>query len=133
MNYFFVGLGGIMGSLLRYFVSFIQPYTNTPFPFSTLIVNLVGCFLLGWLTKVFANKNHLPEHLVLAVNTGIIGSFTTLSTFSVDIVRLLRDQHILFASIYMLISLVGGFLFAKLGYQLGEKHSSRNERGESNA
>lgn len=133
MNFLFVGIGGIIGSLLRYFVSLFSLHVNATFPVGTLIVNLFGCFVLGWLTKAVAEKKRWPEHLILGVNTGIIGSFTTFSTFSTEMVRLLLNQHYILACFYMLISSVGGLFLAKVGYQLAGNVSSGQERGESNA
>lgn len=118
--YLFVGLGGAVGSLLRYLVSFLSLRADLfGFPLGTLVVNLMGSFVLGWITNSSVRQK-LPSHYFTAVTTGVIGSFTTLSTFSVDVVVLLERGNIFFAVVYMLSSLFGGLYFAFMGLKLGK-------------
>lgn len=118
--FLFVGLGGAVGSLLRYLISFFSLRADlSGFPLGTLVVNLMGSFILGWLTNSSVRQK-LPSHYFTAITTGVIGSFTTLSTFSVDVVVLLERGNIFFAVVYMLSSLFGGLYFAFIGLKLGK-------------
>lgn len=87
----------------------------------TLFVNLVGCFLLGWFTKAFMEKNILPTYISTGIGTGLIGSFTTFSTFSVEMVQLIQDGFLVYAFIYLFVSFFGGLLFAYFGYIVSDK------------
>ena len=109
MTYIYLGLGGVIGSLFRYFLYSISiSYSEHTFPYGTLAANLIGAFLLGFVTKKFSTSNKLSPQLQLAISTGAIGSFTTLSTLSTDTVQLLNQGSYLFAFLYVMISLAGG-------------------------
>ncbi|WP_181444604.1 fluoride efflux transporter CrcB [Bacillus sp. 03113] len=125
-TYVYIGLGGIVGSLLRFLVSTLCVLLwGNQFPIGTLIVNLIGAFILGWLTKgVFSRKSFDPR-MSAAIGTGIIGSFTTLSTLSMDMIKLVDQGFFQKAVFYMFISLFGGLLAASSGYFLGEKQLER--------
>jgi fluoride exporter len=125
--YLFVGIGGAIGSMLRYLVSIVTlEYFGTGFPYGTLIVNLVGSFALAWFTSRIIALNRIPEHLSAAIGTGLIGSFTTLSTLSVDVVTLAEKGHLSYVIIYLLVSILGGLVLAFTGLTLGEKRKMGN-------
>ncbi|MEG6521486.1 fluoride efflux transporter CrcB [Desulfotomaculum sp. 1211_IL3151] len=122
MNYLYVGMGGILGALARFCLgTAIQRITVTAFPYGTLTVNLLGSFLLGFITYGSLLKWQLPRPYVLAINTGIIGSFTTFSTFSVDTISLLEKAHYTAAWSYVLVSITGGLALAWLGIGLAHR------------
>lgn len=126
MMYWYVGIGGVIGSLLRYLVAvFCTSWVVGEFPLGTLTANLLGCFLLGFMTIHFQFQSVLPEHLKTAITTGIIGSFTTFSTFSVEILKLIESEHFTFALTYFLVSSIGGLLLVRLGQQLGYYYKSK--------
>ncbi|WP_160725972.1 fluoride efflux transporter CrcB [Bacillus sp. USDA818B3_A] len=131
MNFLLVGLAGIIGALLRYFlgVYFGQRWFHD-FPLATFITNIIGCFLLGWFTNLLPRFKFLQPQFITAVNTGLIGSFTTFSTFSVETVQLIIAAKWGTAILYVLLSLWGGLLFAWLGYRSGLKEVFIN-RGEN--
>lgn len=109
LTYVYVGIGGLIGSLLRFFLySFSVFLWGNTFPFGTLITNILGACLLGIFTNKYAQHKRMSEKLKLAISTGAIGSFTTLSTLSTDTVHLLNTGSILFAFLYVLLSLTGG-------------------------
>ncbi|MFB1081721.1 CrcB family protein [Jeotgalibacillus sp. JSM ZJ347] len=115
MNLLWVGLGGAAGVLLR---ASAGALIQTSFPFSTLIVNLLGSFLLGMLTTA---PWKISQGIRLAIVTGLIGSFTTLSAVSAELFDFLRNEQYGFALTYFLISLTGGFLLAYAGMKVGRK------------
>lgn len=122
MIYLYIGIGGMIGSMLRYGLSLlIQNLYQSPAFTATLFVNVIGCFFLGWLTSRTMEKNMFSPVAVKAIGTGVIGSFTTFSTFSVEVVELFINQGWIQAGMYLLISALSGFLFVSLGFMLGEK------------
>lgn len=114
--YLAIGVGGMVGATGRFAVSlFFEP--STGFPFATLAVNLIGCFLLSFLLNQTAIKKKLPPMIFLALGTGIIGSFTTFSTFAVETIELWHT-HGLIALSYILLSVCGGLACCYGGYKL---------------
>lgn len=122
MKYLLPGLGGAVGAGLRYFVSLLFLASHgSAFPFATLTVNLFGCLILGILSSGFELSLKIDNKYLFAFKTGLIGSFTTFSTFSVEVFSLLRNNHILFALIYVLLSSVLGLSFAFIGIKTGKR------------
>ncbi|MHC0037670.1 fluoride efflux transporter CrcB [Pseudoneobacillus sp. C159] len=115
--YLAVGIGGVIGALLRYSIFIWFNYQGFSYPTGTLCINLIGCFTLGYLQGI-AKDYELPRWLVTGVGTGIIGSFTTFSTFSMDVTQLIKDGFIISACTYILASAIGGYFFAYTGYSL---------------
>ena len=85
-----IGFGGMFGALARYILIQFAPSRN--FPLGTFMVNVIGSFLMGVL--LFSNSS---SSISLIVGVGICGSFTTFSTFSLETIRLLEEQNILYA------------------------------------
>jgi Integral membrane protein possibly involved in chromosome condensation len=114
-----VGLGGFLGTISRYgvFILSAKYVSDKSYP-GTLLVNLIGCFLVGILAGGIL-KNH--QHLSLFLIIGFCGSFTTFSTFSADGLKMLREGLSLEFALYTLISLAGGMLLCFLGMQISEK------------
>ncbi|AUJ23181.1 fluoride efflux transporter FluC [Virgibacillus dokdonensis] len=108
-----IGLGGAVGAMGRYSLTFI--FSTDGFPFATLSANLLGCFLLSYLLHHKQIKKHLPPTLFTALTTGLIGSFTTFSTFTVETIEL-WNSHFFLAITYVLLSIAGGLLFCYIGY-----------------
>ena len=92
-----VGIGGAIGASLRYFLSQIIVY-EAGFPLATCIANLIGCFLLSYLLSGKLLKSY-PK-MKLALTTGLLGSFTTFSTFSNETISLISDQLYGIAFVY---------------------------------
>ncbi|TFE01630.1 fluoride efflux transporter FluC [Jeotgalibacillus salarius] len=115
MNALWVGLGGSIGVLLRYTVNLT---IQSSFPYSTLLVNLLGSFLLGFLSTIPLKLN---PHIRLALTTGLIGSFTTLSAVSAELFTFLQAGYYLSAILYFLSSLIFGFTLAYIGIFTGRK------------
>ena len=102
-----VGLGGAIGSVARYSVGvWLAPVTGS-FPWATLLVNVVGAFLIGWLARVFVAPD--ADHLTrLALTAGFCGGFTTFSTFSAETVQMVQQGRLKSAALYVAVSLTLG-------------------------
>ncbi len=117
MNLLLVMIGGFFGAICRFSLGELI-HTNNGFPLTTILINLSGCFILGWfLTYVSLNKKIRPE-FTLIIGTGFIGSFTTFSTFSVETLNLFHEGLVFMAVIYVLTSTVLGILLAYAGHNL---------------
>jgi CrcB protein len=119
-----VALGGAAGSVARYAVSLAVPATASGWPLGTLTVNVVGAFALGLLLTALARRGpETPQvRLVrLTVGTGVLGGFTTWSSFALETERLLADGAVLVAAGYVGASLVVGTLAATAGVLLGSR------------
>ena len=116
-----IAVGGSAGAVLRYFVANVgQAFTPSDFPLGTLIVNIIGCALIGIVTVLLigplsANR----EFLRLLLIVGVLGGFTTFSTFGLDTFELIEDGRIRQALMYVLLSNVLGILAAFGSYRLG--------------
>lgn len=123
MRLLFVGIGGSIGSVLRYSIYYNMLAINGNWlPFlGTLLANLLGAFALGWFTSRLLLSKKLPDELAAAIGTGLIGSFTTFSTLSVELSSLLQEGQYLLAICYVFIGMIGGLVCAFGGFQLGQK------------
>lgn len=128
MIYIVIGLGGIIGSLLRYFVSLsTAAFMHSGFPFGTLLANLTGSLFLGWFTRAIIEQKKMDKVLSAAIGTGITGSFTTFSAFSLESLTLVENGSYGLAMFYILISSGGGLLLAAFGYSLGFRKDDQGE------
>ncbi|MBR9989910.1 MAG: fluoride efflux transporter CrcB [Gemmatimonadetes bacterium] len=111
-----IWVGGMAGAWARYRLSlWIHGRAGAAFPWATLVVNLSGSFLLGMLMPFLATA-HVPAALQAFIAVGVVGAFTTFSTFALDTVLLLRDGRRLRASLYVAASLVLGLLSLAAGF-----------------
>lgn len=125
-----VGLAGSLGAVLRYEAGlWAHHWWQSAFPLGTLLINLSGCLVLGWFTVRVLAWPVLPEWLRLGFGTGLIGAYTTFSTFSVETLTLLREGRPGTAALYVALSLVGGLAFAWLGFRLGAMRPNEPEQG----
>lgn len=131
MSYIGVGVGGIIGTLLRYVLGAgIQNWAAQPvFPVGTLTVNLVGCFALGWFSRRVQDHHRIPAPIRTGVSTGLIGSFTTFSTFSAETVQLFRLGRWESGIAYLVISMFGGLCLVWLGTVIGGKKRKEATHG----
>ena len=113
LNALSVGLGGCIGAMLRYLLG-ASLFQNSHFPYATLLVNVIGAFLMGILTQLFAETILVSPRAKLFLTTGLLGGFTTFSTFSLETVNLLEagkpTAAFLYAGFSLALCLAGTFL-----------------------
>ena len=111
-----VGFGGFIGAVLRYWVSGWVQSGFVTFPFGTLGVNFIGSLLLALIMYTSEYRGLFGEEARVFLTIGVLGSFTTMSTFSYESIKLLeQDQHILFG-----LNLVGTITLCLLAIYLGK-------------
>lgn len=114
-NIILVGLGGMIGSVLRYIISLTVKHNS--FPIATLSVNILGSFVIGAVMALALKQQNFGDwRLFLA--TGICGGFTTFSAFSWECMQMLQQQRYTTVALYISISLVAGIAAAFFGYWL---------------
>ncbi|BBI91307.1 putative predicted inner membrane protein associated with chromosome condensation [Serratia symbiotica str. Tucson] len=113
-----VFIGGGVGSVLRWAVSMKMNPLNAPIPLGTLVVNLVGGFIIGLAMATFNRVTHLDANWKLLITTGFCGGLTTFSTFSLEVVYLLQDGRFTWALINMLLNLTGSLAMTLLAFML---------------
>ena len=96
-NILLVGFGGFIGSVLRYLASgYVQQSTKSiDFPYGTLAVNVIGCFIIGFLAQMAEERGVFTSESRLFVFVGILGGFTTFSSFGNETLNLARDSQIM--------------------------------------
>lgn len=113
-----VALGGAVGSTSRYLTSLVvESATSSRFPYETLTVNLIGCFLIGLLWGYF-ERVPISNEFRLFLFTGILGGFTTFSTFARENIQFLKAGEPLSALGYVLISNFFGLFLVAVGFYL---------------
>lgn len=118
-QYIMIGIGGMVGATVRYTISLLFESNINGFPFATLTVNLLGCFFLTLLLNHSKIKRILSPELLIALSVGVIGSFTTFSTVTIEIVELWMFDAML-AIIYTITSIFGGLACCIAGYTLAK-------------
>ncbi|MBS1509949.1 MAG: fluoride efflux transporter CrcB [Bacteroidetes bacterium] len=117
-NFILVGIGGALGTMLRYAVALL--ITSKNFPAATLTVNIVGSFIIG-LVVAYSIKNEVfLQNWKLFLTTGICGGFTTFSAFSSENILLLQSGRTTTAFIYIAVSIIAGMAAAWLGFKIFE-------------
>lgn len=121
-----VGFGGAIGAVLRYVISGVLQ-TRVPLfrPAGTLVVNVVGCLLIGCCMAVVANRPQFSETWRLFLITGILGSLTTFSTFSYETIELMREQNYRLAAWNIAGNLLIGFGGVWVGWIVADAMSSQ--------
>lgn len=113
--YWWVAAGGALGSVVRAAISAVYPL---PHSFHIVWINIVGSFLLALIFTHFSAGEPFGLNMRWLLGTGIMGGFTTMSTFSLDVVTLLEQEQLAVAALYICISILGGLLATALGVGL---------------
>lgn len=117
MSFLAVAFGGALGAVARYTISLIP--VKTTFPLLTLITNIIGAILIGFIVGITDKKGDVSPNTVLFWKTGVCGGFTTFSTFSLEAYKLFEKNSYTLGGVYVALS-VGCCI---LGILLGKKLS----------
>lgn len=122
MNFSYIAVagGGFLGALARfgmgqYFAGLVQ---SSGFPWGTLVVNLLGCFVLSLFLTVTLDLFLINPLIRVGFSTGFLGAFTTFSTFSLEMIQLIRAQQYWYAGLYLFCSMVLCIAMAALGFMV---------------
>lgn len=116
----YVGIGGAIGSILRYLSVLVvyKFYSDLQFPVGTLIVNIIDCFLFGVVLGIKNLVNWINPAMQIFLLTGVLGGFTTFSTFGYDALVLIKSAQWMNAIIYIIGSVFIGVLSVYLGFKV---------------
>lgn len=113
-----VGLGSFIGGILRFLISdFVQTKSLSSFPYGTLTVNIIGCFVIGLIFGL-VEKGGVSLEWRFFLTTGLIGGFTTYSAFSYETFSLIRNGHIWPGAAYVLASIILGLIATVIGFSV---------------
>lgn len=121
INALYVGLGGFIGSIGRYGIGLLvkQLSNNHWFPFGTMTVNVVGCFMIGLISSILLAKGILNHQLKLFLIVGVLGGFTTFSSFGLETIHLVKSTQ----SVGAILNVVGSVFLcitaAWIGHHVG--------------
>ncbi len=115
-NLFIVGLGGCLGSMMRYTLWYF--FRSVNFPTATFIVNILGSLIIGIIIGISLKDVHFSQNWKLFIATGICGGFTTFSAFSIENLQMLQAGKYLSALLYISSSIIFGIAAAWLGFKL---------------
>jgi CrcB protein len=120
INVIAVAVGAMLGANARYWVGlWVSQKSDPVFPFGTLLINLTGSFLIGLLHSTVGIKIGIEEEVQLFAITGVLGAYTTYSTFSFETLTLARTDQPRVAWMYALTSVGPGVVLAAIGFGLG--------------
>jgi CrcB protein len=117
-NVLLAGLGGMIGSILRYLLNTaVYNWLAYPvFPYGTFIINMIGCLLIGFFGGFTEFREGLSPELRVFIFIGILGGFTTFSSFGYETFNLLRDGQVLFAFVNVMLQVIIGLSAVWLGF-----------------
>ncbi len=116
-----IAAGGAVGAILRYGLSgWAQKLSDGSFPIGTLCVNLLGCFVIGVVGASFAGPHLIREEYRVALLVGLLGAFTTFSTFGWETFALANDGQVGLAAVNIVVSNAVGLVAVWLGYRMAE-------------
>ncbi len=117
-----IAAGGAVGALLRFWASNgVHAMLGRSFPYGTLSVNILGSLIMGFLYVMFLERMTVEPEVRAALLVGLLGAFTTFSTFSIETLNLIEQADYLKAVINMVLSVLGCVLAAWIGLKLGRQ------------
>jgi CrcB protein len=120
IKYWMVGIGGFLGSVLRFWLgSYVGGRLGARFPYGTFVINVTGSFLVGVVVTLLASKAHWSPNWRYLVPIGFIGGYTTFSTFEYETLRLIQDGQPLIAMLNVTLSVVVGLFAVWVGVVAG--------------
>lgn len=119
LAYLAVAVGGLIGTGLRLACDLAFPHADGDLPVETLLVNLVGAFVLGWLVGGLWTRPSTPTWFKAGLGSGVIGSFTTLSAVMASLIVLTGAGEAWLAALYLLVTVLGGLALAAAGLRIG--------------
>ncbi len=120
LNLILVATGGAVGSSLRFFSSNVIKSIYPNFPLGTLFVNIVGSLLIGILMGYLEKNSFSANFIKYFIIIGLLGSYTTFSTFSFEIIDLFNNRKIFISFLYIILSVSSCLIFAYLGYNFNK-------------
>ncbi|HKX82844.1 MAG TPA: fluoride efflux transporter CrcB [Pyrinomonadaceae bacterium] len=115
----YVGVGGAAGAIARHLIN-ISPLASVfeRFPLPTLLINVSGSFLIGFLLYLMTDKIDVSDGLRMGVIVGFLGGFTTFSTFEMEIYGLIKTGSVGLSVVYLVLSIAAGFAALLAGVAL---------------
>lgn len=122
LNVLIAGLGGFAGTIMRYTLNnAIYKWLDAPlYPFGTLTINILGCFFIGLIASLTESRITLTPEIRIFIQIGLLGGFTTFSTFGYETFALLRDGQFVLGLGNVVLQVVIGIFAVWLGYYLGQ-------------
>jgi CrcB protein len=115
-----VALGGGVGALARYELDrFVERRSDSVFPWSTFLINVSGCFVIGVVVAALVDRHHTPAWLRVGLVVGVVGGYTTFSTFAQESLDLVEARDVAVAAAYMAGSVALGLLAVWTGARVG--------------
>ena len=115
-----VALGGALGASVRWLLDrFLEHHTESVFPWSTFAINITGCLLIGVVIETLVDRHHVPAWIRIGLVVGVLGGYTTFSTFAQETFSLLESSDVAVALAYTTGSVVTGVLAVYGGTLLG--------------
>jgi CrcB protein len=115
-----VALGGALGATGRWLLDrLIEDRSESVFPWSTLTINVTGCLLIGVVVEALVDRHHLPAWIRIGLVVGVIGGYTTFSTYAQETFSLIESDDVAVALVYATASVVVGVLAVYAGTLLG--------------
>jgi CrcB protein len=130
LKWLLIAAGGACGTMLRYLLQgwvqratggWAQRLVGETFPMGTLVVNVLGCLAIGLLSGFFAGPQLVREEYRIGLTVGILGGFTTFSTFGLESFNLANDGEFRLASLNIVLSCGIGFAAVWFGYRIAER------------
>jgi len=120
LKYLFVGIGGCLGSILRFWLgSYIGGKMGIRFPYGTLVINITGSFLIGLVFAVLTARADWSPNWRYLIPVGFIGGYTTFSSFEYETLRSIQDGQVGLGVLYVALSVVVGFVAVWGGVMAG--------------